>query len=116
MQEPQGRSGPRAGRQVSKRKVKLLLIAAACGGDGDGLTIERAWARSSPRMTSAGAVYMEVTSDVTDVLVGASVEPSIAARVEIHETAIMEGGDGEGGMDGGMTMMEIGEISLVGSL
>ena len=79
-----------------------VLVLAACGGDDDAgpsteapaeqeITIEGAWARTSPAMTTAGAAYMVITSSVDDTLVGASVDASIAADAQIHETVMAEG-------------------------
>jgi len=89
--------------------VLVALAAAGCGGD-DGVSVEGAWARSSPMMASAGAAYMNLTAGDADRLIGASVDSSIAGRVEIHETSMMEGGEGE--MEGQMMMREVGEIAL----
>ncbi len=50
------------------------------------LEITDAWARQSPMGTTAGAVYLTITSPVDDALVGASVPTSVAATTEIHET------------------------------
>ena len=99
----------------------LALVLAACGG-GEAVTAEGAWARTSPMMASAGAVYMDLTSDEADRLIGASVDSSIAATTEVHETVEvgehmgdgdmaegeMESGDMEEGMsdDGDMSDME----------
>jgi copper(I)-binding protein len=92
------------------------LIASGCGGD-DGVAVDGAWARNSPMMASAGAIYMNLEAGDTDRLVGASVDSSIAAVVEIHETAPADSGmeDGEDmgeGMGGAMMMREVGEIAL----
>jgi copper(I)-binding protein len=93
----------------------LVLALAACGSDSDsdtattdttaatdssttaadagnvvsdegGLVIADAWARTSPEDTTYGAVYMTLTSEDGDSLVGASVPSDIAGTVEIHET------------------------------
>lgn len=75
------------------------LLLAACGSDDEassttgaaaGVTVEGAWARTSPMMVTAGAAYMELTSPVDDQLLGASVDASIAGTVEIHETRMVE--------------------------
>jgi len=81
------------------------LVLAACGGDADGdLEVLDARSRMSPMLTGVGAVYLDIanTTEVDDALLSGEVDPSIAARVEIHETfnADAEGGMGEGGMDG----------------
>ncbi len=80
------------------------LVLASCGDDtdeasattaaassGDAITIEGAWARTSPMMADAGAAYLTITSAADDALVSASVDPSIAGKVELHETRMVEG-------------------------
>lgn len=61
--------------------------------------VSDAWARTSPAMATAGAVYMVLTNPGVedDALIEASVDPSIAATVELHETTADSGGDS--GMD-----------------
>ena len=97
------------------------------------LSIDGAWARTSPAMTTAGAVYMEITNDgdADDALVDVAVDASVAARAELHETAVAEddategdddmgsdagngmGGDDDNGPMGGMmTMQEVDEIPV----
>ena len=83
--------------------VGASLILASCGDDtdetattsaasaGDAITIEGAWARTSPMMADAGAGYLTITSATDDTLVKASVDPSIAAKAELHETTMVEG-------------------------
>ena len=106
------------------------LVLAACGDDTEeaadttaaatattaggettaAITIDGAWARTSPMMASAGAAYMTITSPTDDALIGASVDPSVAGVVELHETRMVEGD--AGGMDmtdttmGGMDMTD----------
>lgn len=62
-----------------------------------GITISGQWARSSPKMTTAGAVYLEITngSDIDDALIGASVEASIAGTAEVHETTMASEDEGD---------------------
>jgi len=55
------------------------------------ITIEGAWARTSPMAATAGAAYMQITSAVDDQLLSASVDPSIAPTVQIHETVMADG-------------------------
>ncbi len=70
----------------------VALFAAACGDDDAGaINTSDVWARTSPAMADAGAVYMTVESDDGASLVGASVDESIAARVELHETTMADG-------------------------
>ena len=70
----------------------VALLAAACGdGDTGAITTSDVWARTSPAMADAGAVYMTVESDDGASIVGASVDESVAARVELHETTMADG-------------------------
>ena len=57
------------------------------------LQIDDVWARQSPMGTSAGAVYLQITSPIDDELVGASVPTDTAGTTEIHETPLAEGDD-----------------------
>lgn len=53
---------------------------------GEGVTVADQWSRSTAPTQENGAVYMNLTAAADDALVGASVDASIAAVVEIHET------------------------------
>lgn len=66
------------------------------------LEVTDAWARTSPAVATAGAAYLEITNgtETDDVLVSASVDESVAATVELHETTAVEG-DGDAGMGEG---------------
>lgn len=69
----------------------LSMVSVACGGQpsaSGGVQITDAWARTSPTMATAGAVYMRIANNGTteDGLIDASIDPSIAASVEMHET------------------------------
>lgn len=128
--------------------VALVLALAACGSDGDddtattdttaaadtstteaggnvvsdegGLTIADAWARTSPEDTTYGAVYLTLTSEDGDALVGASVPSDIAGTVEIHETVMADdaGSDttmamgGEGSDTTETTMAGMGQMTM----
>lgn len=59
--------------------------AATTARVADGITVKGAWARMSPSGVTLGAAYMTLTSANDDALVGASVDPSIAKKVEVHE-------------------------------
>lgn len=79
--------------------VAIGLSTASCGHDdagGGDLSVSRAWARTSPGMASAGAAYLEQESASADRLVSASVDPSVAAMVEIHEVVPVETGEVDG--------------------
>lgn len=106
------------------------LAVAGCGGDDEAaesptseapavdatdaasvpiIDISAVWARTSPMMTSNGAVYMTIQSVEGDELLSASVDASIAGSAEIHETMAS---DTSGGMSGQMTMQEIDSIVI----
>ena len=98
------------------RRIFLLLgalglIAARCGGD-DGVSVDKPWARNSPMMPSAGAVYLDLSSGDTDRLLGVSVDSSIAGKAEIHETVAADDSMHEEGTGGAMMMQEVGETAL----
>ncbi len=146
----------KSGTHRLKRSAKGLaliaasaLVVASCGGDdesssdsaapaGGDITVSGAWARTSPMSVTVGAVYMDITSAAGDELIGASVDASIAATVEVHETVAadmsgdaMPGEEGEesmtsgdmsgdmsgdtmpsGDMSGEMTMQQVDSIVL----
>jgi copper(I)-binding protein len=70
----------------------------ADGGDAAAVEVSGAWSRNSPTMAETGAAYLTITSAADDRLVGASVDPSVAGTVEIHETVMAEDGMAEDGM------------------
>lgn len=84
------------------------------------LSISGAWARTSAKVASAGAVYLEIAnpSEEDDALVDAAVDPSVAAMAQLHETKMAEDGGSMGSDmsmpdDGGMmTMAEVEEIPI----
>jgi copper(I)-binding protein len=86
--------------EEAMRRSLVLVVAAvaltvgACGGSDGGVAISGAWARTSPAMASAGAVYMTLSSADGDALLGAAVNTSVAATTEVHETVMAESGDG----------------------
>lgn len=67
----------------------LTLVLAACGG-GSQITIDDAWVRPQDNLENPAGGYLTITNSgpEDDVLVGASSPAS--ARVEIHETMVME--------------------------
>ncbi len=97
-----------------RRLILLLtvlgLVAAGCGG-GDDISIDGEWARNSPKRADRGAVYMNITSADGDRLLSASVDSSISASVEVHETVPAEGETDEDGM-AMMVMQEVSAIAL----
>lgn len=93
-----------------KRLIPMLLAVAmtvvACGGGG-GVEIDDAWARTSASMQNAGAVYMTISAgDEGDTLTGVSVDPSVAAMAELHETSMSDDDSGT------MMMQEVPSIDV----
>jgi periplasmic copper chaperone A len=75
--------------------VALALFAGGCAGTGSDsdvsageLSVTDARSRMSSMFTGVGAVFLDISNgtDSDDRLVGATVDPSIAAEVELHET------------------------------
>jgi hypothetical protein len=97
--------------------IALALAVTACGGDTGGVQIDGAWVRTSPSMATAGAAYMNITVNEDDQLLSASVDSSIAATAEVHET-VMAAQAGESMSDdtvegmGEMMMLPVDAIAL----
>jgi len=101
------------------RIVAVVALAAlplaACGDDDEptttapteeaagGIAVAGAWARTSPAVATAGAVYLQIANegDEDDALVGVAVDPAVADRAELHETVAADDAMGDdGAMDG----------------
>ena len=115
--------------RVFAAAAAAALLLAACGDDSSAttvseLTVERAWARTTPDGATTGVVYLEITSPDDDTIVGAAVPADIAAGAELHETmAAGESGHSHGGdtadtsgdttvPSGEMVMEPIDEVEL----
>jgi RNA polymerase sigma factor (sigma-70 family) len=81
----------------------LVVGITACGGD-DEIAVEGVWARTSPKMATNGAAYMQITSPIDDALVGASASSDVAKMVQVHEVVMDD--------DGAMMMQETPEVEL----
>ena len=104
-------------------KTRIALVAAlaltACSGAD--ISIDGAWARTSPMMADAGAAYMTISSPDADRLIAVAVDASVAATAEIHETVMTPGDMGDESMtdesmadhsEAAMTMQEVAAIEL----
>jgi len=80
--------------------VAMSALLVACSTDSS-ITVEDPWVRSNPN--GLGAAYMVLTVPEADELVAASVDPSIAGTVEVHEVVMQ---------DGMMRMQEVAGIPL----
>jgi periplasmic copper chaperone A len=71
--------------------VGVLAVSACSSGSAggssgsDGVAVHDPWARTTPPGVTVGVVYLEVTSGADDALVGATVDPKVAAEAELHE-------------------------------
>jgi copper(I)-binding protein len=89
-------------------------LVAACGSEAPAASFgaEAAWARPTPTGATNGVIYLTVSSDVADALVGAEVPTSIAASTELHATMGGDSGGGHshGGDGGDGEMMSMGAV------
>ena len=104
--------------------LSAVLGTAACGDDTDtasepAITVDGAWAHTSPSMVTMGAAYMDITSAVDDELVGVAVDESIASDAQIHEMVMATentmsmGSDTTSSMGTGeMVMQEVESVAV----
>lgn len=112
--------------------VGTALFATGCGDDSSStadesttttaaeaaaIKVEGQWARTSPANAEHGAAYMMITAAEDDMLTSASVDASVAGKVEIHETVPADGATGMTGATGmsgmgAMTMRPVDGIEL----
>jgi len=96
----------------------VALLVAGCGyddeadADGNGVSVTDAWARATPGGVTIGAVYLRVTSDADDELVGAEVDPSVAAAVELHSTRTAANGTATMDQQDALPVPADGELAL----
>lgn len=88
-------------RRTLLATTALALVLAACSAGAGGVAVEDPWIRSNPN--GMGAAYLVLTTAEADELVAASVDPSIAGTVEVHEVVMQ---------DGMMRMQEVAGIAL----
>jgi copper(I)-binding protein len=97
-------------RSVIRRPTAIGLVCGlgllgACGGSDDdtadtagpvsavgAVTVSEVWARTTPPGTTVGAVYLTATAETADALVGADVDPSVAASAMLHSTTTSSSG------------------------
>lgn len=81
-------------KRLTALTALIAILATACGS-GSSAEVSDVWARTSANMQDAGAAYMTISGGSDDdALTGASVDSSIAARAELHETSMIEGEEG----------------------
>lgn len=95
--------GPRTVAHTLVLAAAATLLIASCGSDeqsdsttaaqaGPSIEVSAIWARTSPAVAGAAAVYMTIdnTGGVEDALIAVSVDPSIAMAAELHETVAVD--------------------------
>ena len=108
---------------MTKRRLAILAVAmmiAGCGSSARAvaeLTIDGAWARSTPPGATQGVVYLRITSPIDDALVAARVSHQIAHGVKIHDVMGTAGTSPMANMpqmaeDGEMAMVPIDSVAL----
>lgn len=113
-------AAPRRTRRLPAITALALAVGAlaSCGGSSErtSATVEAAWARTSPMDSANGAAYFTITSPTDDALVAVSVGADVAARAELHQTVMADGGmGGDTAMGGGMgsdTTMPMGQMTM----
>lgn len=75
------------------------LALAACGGSDEPVSLDGAWARASAPTQTNGAVYFELSSNVADVLTGATVDATVAADAQVHEVVPANDASTDASMD-----------------
>jgi periplasmic copper chaperone A len=117
----------------TRRPLALAAVAvlaatgllAACGDDDDAadattapaasIEVTAAWARTSPKVAGAGALYMAIANagGVDDALVGVSVDPSVAKMAALHETVAVPADTTTGTAGTGETLMEMRPVDRI---
>lgn len=96
-------------------EAAAMASTTAAASSGDAYEVSGVWARTSPAMASAGAVYLELTNptDADDAIIGVSVPAEVAGRAELHETVEVSGdgmgSDADNGMNGDMSGDAMGD-------
>jgi copper(I)-binding protein len=94
--------------------VVASVLVTGCGDHDHEFGASGAWSRPTPATATNGVVYLEVTSDVRDALVGVEVSPDVAARAELHTTDTGGGGGHQHGAVEGdtITMEQVTEVAI----
>ena len=102
------------------RAVAALVAASVwlvgCGGGDRPFAASDAWARPTPATATNGVVYLDVSSDIEDSLIGVDVPDDVAAYAELHTSDAAGGGAHEhGAVAGGVVTMEQVEEVMIGA-
>lgn len=105
-------------RAVARPGLAVLLVATvatvSCGGDTSEFAATGAWARPTPATATDGVIYLQLTSDVDDTLVGVDVPATVARTAELHAS---DAGGGGGHLHGGgggemVTMTPVEDVAV----
>jgi copper(I)-binding protein len=101
-----------------RHSITFLLLASVatvgCGGTASEFAVTGAWARPTPATATDGVVYLELTSDTDDTLVGVDVPTTVARGAELHTS---DAGGGGGHLHGGgggemVTMTPVEDVAV----
>jgi copper(I)-binding protein len=93
--------------------LSSLITLSACGSQGEistRLAAYSAWSRPTPAGADAGVVYLTVSTDVADALVGARVDDTVADSVEMHATTVESGGGAHSHGGGSAEVFSMGSV------
>ena len=125
-------------KKITRTGLALAAIAGlvACGDDSNStetqvpssevpstevldekpiISIQGAWARTSPSMVTMGAAYMTIMTTADDELIDVAVDASVAADAQIHEMVMagsMMGSDTTMMGSSEMMMQEVDKIAV----
>ena len=90
----------RSARYITLILFMLPLLAACAGTAQEGLTVENAWVRPAPMVGGNGGGFMVIKNNGSEDDALVSAEADFANVVEIHETYMIEEGEGMEDMGG----------------
>ncbi len=102
---------------MRRRAAALLigsLLLAGCGDDHREFGASGAWSRPTPATAKNGVVYLELSSDTRDTLIGVDVPAGVAAHAELHTSnAAADGGHQHGAVGSDtVTMAQITQVAI----
>jgi copper(I)-binding protein len=87
------------------------LVATACGGAGDPVSVADVWGRPSPVDDANAAFYMQITGGSADDVLESAASPA-CTMVQIHETTMVEGVMSMSEVPGGVPVPADAVVSL----
>lgn len=98
--------------------IVVRVNANDAGETGESATSRRlaardAWARPTPQGATRGVVYLSVSTDRRDAIVGAQVPAAVARAATLHQTDAEGHAGHHGGSTGDITMTPVERIPIV---